>query len=488
MWRTTKVLFLCLMISSASFGQKGTHTPYSILGVGELKMNDYAAFLSMGGVSLANTDSTMVNPANPATYSYIGRLRPILQIGLNGRFSKFETETSSTNQRFFGLNQFQLGVPIKKRWGTAIGIKPYSFTGYKISNYTVVDGDSTELYTSEGSGGINKFYFGLAYQPLKISYSRKRPRKIRDSLGVHIDSFNLSRSHILSIGANANYIFGTSERTRTYQFAKFISEYNARVDNGLRLSGLLFDFGLGYQFRWGSSNSDGRMKKRYSLSLGATYSPALEVRAFQDILAYSYQNFGSIFNGSENIQDTIEYITDNKGSLSIPESYKVGFEFRIGPTSELRSSQLRIGVDARYQKWSEYSENFGTSFDNQLKDRLQLGLGLEWTPITSFSDPRSSILSKAHYRLGFTYAMTELQFETSPNIYTGLTSYGMSFGLGFPITMIKNSNTNINFGANLGNLGTTENGLIREKYIGLFVGLSITPGNGDLWFLKRKYD
>jgi hypothetical protein len=84
--------------------------------------------------------------------------------------------------------------------------------------------------------------------------------------------------------------------------------------------------------------------------------------------------------------------------------------------------------------------------------------------------------------------MTELQFETSPNIYTDLTSYGMSFGVGFPLTMIKNSNTNINFGANLGNLGTTENGLIKEKYLGIFVGLSITPGNGDLWFLKRKYD
>jgi hypothetical protein len=64
----------------------------------------------------------------------------------------------------------------------------------------------------------------------------------------------------------------------------------------------------------------------------------------------------------------------------------------------------------------------------------------------------------------------------------------MSFGLGIPINVIPKSNTNINFGANFGNLGTTNDGLIKEKYVGLFFGISITPGVGDLWFLKRKYD
>ena len=116
-----------------------------------------------------------------------------------------------------------------------------------------------------------------------------------------------------------------------------------------------------------------------------------------------------------------------------------------------------------------------------------MGIGLEWTPVSK-TEIRTPFLSKAHYRLGFNYTMTELQYQTSLTDYEEITSYGMSFGLGFPITIIKNSNTNINFGANLGNLGTTDFGLIREKYIGIFVGLSITPGNGDLWFLKRKFD
>ncbi|MBD3636545.1 MAG: hypothetical protein HUJ25_04320 [Crocinitomicaceae bacterium] len=489
MLRTARVLLIVVFISSVSYAQKGTHTPYSILGVGELKMNDYAAFLSMGGVSMANTDSTKVNPANPASYVYFGRLRPILQVGMNGRFSRFETTTSTTKQRHFGLNQFQLGIPIKKRWGAALGLKPYSFTGYKISNYTVEDGDSTELYTSEGSGGINKFYLGVAYQPLNFSYIKKKVRKQKDSLGIHLDTFKLSRHHQLSIGANVNYMFGTSERSRTYQFAQYISEYNARVNNGLRISDVMYEFGLNYQLKWGVSNSDGKSLKGNSVSIGASYSPGIRLRAFQDLFAYSYQNFGTMFNGSENIQDTIEYVRDNQGSIYIPTSYKGGIEFRLGPISSSRSSQLRLGIDARYQQWSQYTEDFGSTFDNQLKDRLQLGFGLEWTPVTNKSELfNAPLFSKMQYRMGFTYTMTELQFETSPGNYTGLTSYGMSFGVGIPVTIIRNSNTNINFGANLGNLGTTENGLIQEKYVGLFFGLSITPGNGDLWFIKRKYD
>lgn len=490
MWRTIRVLLLLLFFSAGAHAQKGTHTPYSILGLGELMGNDYAAFSAMGGVSMANTDSSKVNQDNPAMYSYISRWRPIFQIGFNGRFSTFETATASTNQKHFGLNQFQLGIPIKKRWGAGLGIKPYSFTGYTISNYIVEDGDSTQLYTSEGSGGVNKFYLGVSYIPLQLSYSKQKPRSYKDtSKVVQQDTFTVSRHHQLALGANANFLFGTSERTRTYQFALFFNEYNARVDNGLRISGLNYDFGLNYQFKWGATNSKGKEMFRYSLSVGAAYSPGISVRSYQDVFAYSYRNVGTLFNGAESIQDTIEFIRDHKGSIYIPEAYKGGVEFRIGPlNNEKKSSLLRIGIDARYQKWSAYMENFGSGFDNQLKDRMQLGFGLEWTPVSIITDLHTPFFSKLSYRLGFNYTMSELQFETSPNNYTGLTAYGMSFGLGVPITIIPNSNTNVNFGANLGNLGTTENGLIKEKYVGVFVGISITPGRGDLWFLKRKYD
>lgn len=493
MFRRIKFLFISIIVLSTSgLAQKGTHSPYSSFGIGELKSNDYASFSSMGGMSMASVDSTIVNHSNPASYVFIGRHRPILQLGIDGRLSTFETSSASTNQRFFGLNQFQLGIPIKDRWGAAIGLRPYSFTGYQISNYitdTLSSGDidTTELYTSEGKGGLNQFYIGVGYQPIKKTTNSIKHINRKDSLGVsYADSINVQRTNYLSIGANANYLFGSSKRIRSFQFASLGNGYNSKVENSLRVSNFIFDFGLNYQYSWTKSDIDGKNKKSNSVALGASYSPAIKVNAFQDLYSYSYINFGG-FNGSDIIVDTVEFINDNKGSIYIPESYKVGFEYRIGPNSITNSNLLKIGADAKYQKWSAYTEDFGETYVNTLKDRLALSLGLEWTPV-ALPSSRSSFFNKIHYRLGFNYTMTELSVLDNLNNYTDLTSYGMSFGLGIPITIIRNSNTNINFGANLGRLGTTDNGLIQENYVGLFFGVSITPGSGDLWFLKRKYD
>ena len=487
MFRTAKVLFF-VIIASVSFAQKGTHSPYSVFGLGELKMNDYAAFMSMGGVSLASSDSTIINQENPSSLVYIGRHRPIFQTGLDGRLSTFETSSSSTNQRFFGLNQFQLGIPIKKRWGAAFGLKPFSYTGYKISDYTVTDSDSTALRTNEGSGGINKFYLGLGYQPLKKTKVVTIYFNSKDSTGLkYADSNKVVRSNHLSLGANANYVFGSSVKIRTYQYSNHTEGFNSKVQNSLRLSDFIYDFGINYQYSWTRASFEGTYQKTRSIAVGLTYSPGIKVRAFQDLIAYRYQNYGGLFNGSERDIDTVQYVDDNEGSLYIPESYKIGLEYRFGPKNNKNSSLLKIGSDFRYQKWSDYDEDFGSNYSNQLKDRMSFGIGLEWTPVT-LVDLRTPLFNKIHYRLGFNYVMTELRLLDNLNNYTDLNAYGMSFGLGVPITTVRNSNTNINFGANLGNMGTTEGGLINEKYIGLFFGVSITPGSGDLWFLKRKYD
>lgn len=476
-----------LLLTVTSSAQKNTHSPYSTFGVGELKDIDYASYYGMGGVSMAASDSGVVNHSNPASYAFIGRYRPILQVGLDGRLSSFETETSAVNQRFFSLNQFQFGVPIKKNWGAAIGLKPYSFSGYLVSNYIVEDDDTTSLYTNEGSGGISKFFLGVGYTPLNLKKSIYRHIKFRDTTGKTInDSLKLSYTNKLSIGANASYLFGSAERTKSFQYASSLFGRNAKIDNALRFADFIYDFGLNYELAWRSSRADGTKSKANAIAIGATYSPSLRIKAFQDLYSYSYLNFGG-FNGAEVDIDTVEYVRDNQGAVIIPESFNVGLEYRIGPRGVENSSVFRVAADLRYQKWSNYSEDFGEEYVNNLKDRMRMSLGIEYTPI-AMPATRDPFFGKLKYRIGGYYTMTELRVLNSSDNYTDLTAYGMSFGLSIPVTIIRNSNTNINFGANLGSMGTTEQGLIREKFVGLSFGVSITPGNGNYWFLKRKYD
>ncbi|MCG8575551.1 MAG: hypothetical protein MI810_11755 [Flavobacteriales bacterium] len=460
---------------SLTFSQKGTHSPYSIFGIGELNTNQYAGYAAMAGVGMANTDSTMINQMNPASYSYLHRHKPVFQVGMNGRLSRFETSATSTDQRHFGLNQFQLGLPIKKRWGAAFGVKPYSFSGYTVSNYVVEEGDTTQQFINEGSGGISMVYLGVSAMPIKKSM---RKPKIKDGDTLYV----VRSSHKLSLGVNGNYLFGSAIRKRSFEYVWPILGWNSRVEKSLRVSDFMVDFGVNYEYLFQSDSTGG------AFSFGAAYSPGRSVRAFEDLLSYTYS--GSFYNGlAPSITDTIEHVLDNQGTIRIPESYKVGLEYRIGPKRN-KSSVVRIGADIKYQRWSTYSENFGSSFDNNLKDRLSLSAALEWTPqtIVTARSNSSSFLSRIHYRIGFDYTQTELQVLNSQEEFQSIDDYGMSFGLGIPVGLMINSNTNINFGAKFGKLGTTDNGLIQERYIGLYFGLSITPGRGNYWFVKRKYN
>lgn len=483
--KSNTLLLLFLLFGAASFAQKGSQSPYSSYGLGELNYEGYASFSSMGGIALGMTDSTIVNTANPASYSFIGRHRPILQLGLNGRLSSFSTATASANQGHFGLNQFQLGLPIKKNWGAVIGIRPYSFTGYEISKYTVdADSDTTMLTVNEGSGGIRIATFGLSYRPFNFS----KPGEIEVSFKAYDkDSSKVKEMRVikgkkynsLSLGINANYLFGTSKQIRSSEFLPLTTTtFNSRVEDGLRVSGLSLEAGINYQVGFRSIDIE------RALSIGVTYSPATEVRAFQDLFAYSY--IGSFYRGvSIQVRDTIEHVLDNEGVILKPESYKGGFEYRFSPYG--RNSLLRIGADVSFERWS----TFYTQFSNVrnpggLKDRLSVGAGLEWTPML-IPDGVTGPFGKMKYRLGFNYTQTELLVENSLETETEIDNYGMSFGVGIPVR-VNNSNTNINFGANLGNLGTTENGLIQERYVGLYFGISVTPGRGNYWFVKRKYD
>lgn len=468
------IALILLQFSSVGFAQKGTKSPYSIFGIGELNQGEYVSFASMGGISIANSDSTLANNNNPATYAYFNRFRPVFQVGLNGKYSTFSTTTSSSTQQHFGLNQFQMGIPIKKHWGASFGIIPYSFTGYTITNYEVVDGDTLAQFVNEGSGAITKVFLGFGYKPIKhtrldTNYSKK-------------DTTYTTKTHILALGVNGNYLFGSSAKTQSYEYLTNQQAYNSRVNTALRISDFSTDFGFNYQYYFRPAYTDSKVNG--SVSVAATYSPGFELRAFQDLFSHSYA--GSFYGNSNGLSifDTVEYVTNSEGSVFIPDQYKVGLEYRIGWQPSRKGERLlRFGAELNYQKWSAYYENFGdvVTYPTYYKDRMSLGFGLEFCPVIG-NDPTINILSRTNYRFGLNYTQTELTLNS-----TNLTNYGMTFGLGVPVN-VNSTNTTINFGASYGNMGTTDFGLINERYLGFYFGLSIIPDRNELWFVKRKYD
>jgi len=431
--------------------QKGTQSPYSVFGLGELNNGQYAYFMGMGNARTANTDSTIVNQFNPASYSYISRHRPLFQIGINGKFSNYSEGTNSSSQRQFGLNQFQLGMPIAKNWGAAFGLTPYSSTGYKIFNTQLDGADTVSQLINEGSGTVSKFHLGTGYK------------------------HKFSSTSSLAIGVNMNYIFGQSNKIESFEYYAFPAfALHSRVEHKLRLGSLNMDLGLVYEQQFEKS----------SFSLGLKYTPTAQLKAFQDLLAYNYsESYYNNYSYPYQIIDTAEYISDNQGLVNLPESYAVGVEYRL--TGAEKTYLLKLSADVKFQKWSDYYEEFnGTKTNTGLTDRLETAFGLQYSPHVGRNGNNNLTpwLGKLHYRLGFNYTLTELYVNS-----TQLKDYGISFGLGIPVTT-GFSNTNLNLGMKLGSLGQTDSGLIKENYMGVYFGVTISPGVYDRWFLKRKYD
>jgi hypothetical protein len=70
---------------------------------------------------------------------------------------------------------------------------------------------------------------------------------------------------------------------------------------------------------------------------------------------------------------------------------------------------------------------------------------------------------------------------------TQLDEIGMSFGMSLPV-MGSSTRSRLNIGAELGERGSLENGLLRERFADVYIGISITPDLREQWFKKRRIE
>jgi hypothetical protein len=445
-------LLFVLVSSSYSFSQ-GTSSPYSSFGVGLINNYQQAAFSSMGNVRIANTDSVLLNVANPASYAFIGFGMPIVNIGITQKFNKYETNIDYKTKYDFGFNNLSMGFKMGRRWGMAFGLLPYSRVGYDI--VAVDDFQGTNLINRfQGEGGLYNVFLGLACRVID------------------------QRNHKLSLGINGKFLFGRNEGITLIEFDPSLSNYyNSKVSNSLRMNGFSGDLGIQYQARF---------NRAFALNLGFTYSIGGDLKAYDDIYAYTFSYIGSELR-VEQVIDTVEYVEDVRGKVTIPHIFRAGVSFEFKDTNIAHTNKYRflLGVDLDYEPWSQFKQEFNdiVSGDN-LENYTRLAIGFQYTPHHFYYDksPNINYFARVNYRIGFQMANTAI--ETSG---TRIGHMELTAGFGFPLA-IKKSSASINLGVGLGQRGTTESNLVKESYVGIYFGLSLSPGVNNLWFRKRKYD
>ncbi len=431
---TPKLLFLAVFILLHPFiatSQTLTNSPYSRYGIGDIIENNIAQSQAMGGLDQGMRYSTWINYNNPASYSALELTT--FQTGI--KVSQTEQITSNVKQKSKNGNMtsLALGIPLKRLWGLSFGLLPYSGVGYRISNTGVTSSNEGVNYIYNGSGGLNRVYLGTAVSPF---------------LGRSDSSWLKG----FSIGANISYLFGSMSYERRAEFVNASTNYyyNLRDIDLYEMSDFYLDYGIQHKTK---------INKKWMLTSGITYSPAVKINGKHSGLAQTYY----LLDGFEYAKDTINSFQNKSGTITLPARLGLGIVAHY-------SDRIAFGIDYKTQNWTKFE-----AFD--IKDSLQnsssLSVGAQYIP-----NPANGrgFWQHVQYRVGLNYASTYLKIRS-----TQLTEQSINLGAAFPI--IKSLST-LNVALQYGTRGTIENNLIREKFFAINLGLSFS----DKWFIKRKFD
>lgn len=418
----TAIVITCLTSVSVN-SQTRIASPYSRYGIGSLTQTTNSRALGMGGVSQAVHNPIYINYDNPATYTEFRSQSFVFNGGIRSQQTELSTTNKTEKSNYTSLGYLQFGTPITKWMNASFGLIPYSNVGYNINNIETREEIGRVLYSYEGNGGINQFYIG--------------------------SGFTITPN--LSVGFNATYYFGKMEFERSSMFPDSINYLDTRITDRQSPGDIGLNFGATYKVD---------LSEDYSLRLGATFSNKTDIRVNRDYIVESMKK------ASEEVTtvfDTIQKDLGNKGNIVLPT--------RIGGGFSLSKNDLwELAGDFTYQNWKNYKA-FGVK--DSLQNSFTAALGYEISPK---STSVSSYLKKVDYRFGAKYHKSYLQLRN-----TQLNQFGISFGLGLPV---PRSASKIDVGVEFGQMGTTDNNLVKEKYVKVSVGLSIF----ERWFVQRKYD
>lgn len=360
-----KISIICAtalsIISSSSFAQNNTLSPYTRYGYGELADNLSGRIKSMGGTALGMRSKTTINSANPASYSSIDSMCFMFEIGASGKQSTFTNNTQSLQSFTGNLDYMSFQLPLGKYIALSGGIQPFSFVGYNLSS-TISDtipthtGSSMVYATSSftGSGSTNQLYGGLSAK-----------------LGKHF-----------SAGININYIFGDMEHKRKLDINNDSSVYKSN----LTINDINFRYGIQYFTN---------INKNHNLTIGAIFENKSKLGGSYTLSDYT----GSV------VSDTISKNNDSDFETPLTVGLGVSYGFK---------DKLVVGADVLFQNWAN-AHFFGLT--DTLKNRTKISLGGEYR-----ENPNAkNYFKRMTYRLGANMSNSYISINGESPLNYGIT-------------------------------------------------------------------
>ncbi|MDF2435870.1 MAG: hypothetical protein K0Q95_246 [Bacteroidota bacterium] len=510
--RLNFLITVILLFSTLLSFSQATSSPYSRYGLGEINNKTFGQGFAMGGTTIALQNDTIpmffINTTNPA--SYAGVQMTTAELGMKYNRVRLESTDTKKNLNNASFGYVSIAFPFKKWWGGSFGLLPYSSVGYNLVDQQELANIGKVSFKYEGTGGLSQAYFGTGLKPFyglprmlqaSSKYQRllswkhadntlkSREEKYDDYLKAKHKMNTRKFLRSAAFGGNVSYLFGSVEHKR-YSIFTGANTFSTETGTAIRVGDIYMDYGfqIGYTvdsvrtrnplYNRDSARLDNRydsvkkynyrdLKENVQFLFGANFAAQKDIKAKIDSLSVNYFTSSQ---GFDITKDTVELVEGHKGTITLPLSFGVGFAFKKG-------YRWMVAADFAMQNWSAYRA-FNTN--NDLKNSMRASLGIQYVP-----DARAVGMKKyfrrIHYRIGGHYSQTALELKN-----TRLTELGVSAGLGFPVggNYILRSFSMVNMSVEVGQHGTTANGLIREQYLKTTLSFTIN----DRWFQKPKID
>jgi len=413
----------------------GSYTPYSIYGVGDLYGEGTAYNRSMAGVGIAVRNNHFINPVNPAAVTARDSLAFMADYSLYHDSKIFSQDGMKSVSNVTNLGDLIISFPIYRSSAMMLGVMPLSNTGYGyVSTYndpSLVADMGKVVYTASGIGGLYQIFAGAG-----VTFFDK-----------------------LSIGAQAIYVFGNSQK-KYYESISESSYLGATNGYNSILNG--FTGKVGVQFE--QKIAEGK------LTVGATYRFATKLKGTVEGYRYSTGTAAT---------DTLYQNVNDLSQLTKPVT--LGDEIGIGISYNYRD-KFTASFDYTRTDWS--NSNFdktagfagntiagsGNSiFSSAVSQAFRAGV--EYVP--NKGDIRY-YFNRCSYKAGVYYKSDYFQLDGN-----NVNSKGVTLGITLPVFRWYNGLT---LGVDLGQRANAT--MIKENYFKFSVGLNIF----DIWFQQPKYD
>ncbi|MDR2938236.1 MAG: hypothetical protein LBU92_04780 [Prevotellaceae bacterium] len=251
--------------------------------------------------------------------------------------------------------------------------------------------------------------------------------------------FDITRK--LAVGVGAKYFFGNLSRYYNVEYAS-VDFYNTKSSSVLKLSNVVPVFGAQYTLGLG--------KTKHAV-LGTSFQPGIDMRATEVV--------SSVVYGMK--YDTAFYRSASAANVLMPMQINVG-------ASLVSGDRWLLGADFCYQDFSKVAvmghSDMGASYS--------VKLGGYYTP--NLYDVRY-FHKRLTYRGGLRYERTPYQFQGH-----AVNDMAVTAGISMPMRGAGY----LSIGAEVGQRGAISNGMVRETYVNLSLGVTLF----ESWFKKYQYE